>query len=170
MTVEIRTERFRLRELTVEDVTDRYLEWFRDREAEKYITTAAATKTLSDLRAYVLERVDRNDILFLGVFDQATNVHIGNIKYEPVNTEQGYAIMGILIGDPAYRGKGVAAEVLDASARWLREHRQIAQILLGVSADHPAAIRTYQSIGFVIEDTPHIRGPHPGSFTMVWRL
>jgi RimJ/RimL family protein N-acetyltransferase len=170
LTAPISTERFHLRELRVEDVTDRYLQWFGDDETGKYIATAARTTALSDLRQYVLERVDREDVLFLGIFDRASGVHVGNIKYEPVDGEQGYAIMGILIGDPSYRGRGVAAEVLNASARWLQRHRHIECIALAVSRDHGAAIRVYQSVGFVIEETRHIPGVHAGSVTMVWRL
>ena len=170
MRVEICSARFHLRELALADVTERYLQWFRDAQAAKYIVAAADTRALSDLRQYVRERIDRSDVLFLGIFDRATGLHIGNIKYEPVNSEQGYAIMGILIGDPSYRGQGVAGEVLQASARWLRDHRHITQIVLGVDTDHAAAIRAYQAVGFVLEDTPHIPGPHPDSVTMVLHL
>jgi RimJ/RimL family protein N-acetyltransferase len=168
--VEIRTPRFRLRELTVEDATDRYLAWFRDPQAAQYITAAPDTTALADLRQYLSERVDRDDVLFLGIFDQSTSLHIGNIKYEPVSSLEGYAVMGILIGDPAWRGRGVAGEVLEASGRWLRQHCGILQIVLGVSASHANAIRTYESAGFVIEATPYISVPHRETLTMVWRL
>lgn len=116
MTVWIDTERFHLRELGVEDATERYLGWFRDSAAAKYIPSAAATKELSDVRDYVRKRIGREDVLFLGIFDRTTGQHIGNIKYEPLDSRLGYAIMGILVGDPDYRGKGVAPEVLKASA------------------------------------------------------
>ncbi len=170
MGIEIPTPRFLLRELTVEDATNRYLAWFRDPQAAQYITAAADTKALADLRHYLHERVDRDDVLFLGIFDRQTSLHIGNVKYEPVNSREGYAVMGILIGDAAWRGRGVAGEVLEVSGMWLRQHRGISQIVLGVSASHAHAIRTYESAGFVIELTPHIPAPHPETLTMVWRL
>lgn len=168
--VEINTERFLLRELTIGDVSSRYLGWLSDYEAKKWISAAVATKKLSDLRQYVLERIGRDDILFLGIFEKTNGLHIGNIKYEPVNSDLGYAIMGMLIGDHAYRSKGVAAEVLSASAGWLKEHRNIRQIVLGVSKDNPAAVKAYEKVGFVAKDTPHIQKPIPGAITMVWCL
>src|SRR5687767_6865681 len=112
MGVEILTERFLLRELGIADVTERYLGWLGEPEAKKYIAAAASTKGLSDLRRYVEERANRNDILFLGIFDRSTGMHVGNIKYEPVDSELGYAVMGVLIGEPEYRGKGVTPEIL----------------------------------------------------------
>ena len=168
--VSIATARFILRELTVDDVSTRYLSWFSDADVMKHIVAAWNPMELQDLQDYVLQRVGREDVLFLGIFDAATGMHVGNIKYEPVDTLEGYAIMGILIGEPEYRGQGVAAEALMASARWLQAHRGIRQIVLGVQVQNTAAIRAYERVGFVVESTPHIAGPRPDALTMVWYL
>lgn len=170
MPVTIDTERFHLRELREDDATERYLGWLGDAAATKYIAAAAAAKGLSDLRDYIRARTGREDVLFLGIFDKSSGVHIGNLKYEPVDSALGYAIMGILVGDPTYRGKGVAPEVLKTSAQWLKANRRITQIVLGVSHDNPAAIRAYELAGFVAEDSPHMPGPHHGYATMVLHL
>ena len=123
----ISTKRFILKPLVEDDATERYLNWLDDADAKKYITFAEKTRCLSDLKQYVRDRIGREDILFLGIFEKNTRLHIGNIKYEPVNSESGYAIMGLLIGDPAYRGKGVAAspggEHAHAWASWVRAWR-----------------------------------------------
>ena len=167
--IEILSKRFLLKPLTEEDVTERYHSWLRDSDARRFITVTA-TKEISDLRDYVSCRIGRSDILFLGIFERTTGLHIGNIKYEPVNSELGYAIMGILIGDTEYRGKGVAAEVLASSAKWLKRKRNIKQILLGVYKDNAAAIRGYEKAGFVVENTPYIPKTVAEAITMVWYL
>ena len=128
--IQITTKRFLLRPLSEYDVTDRYLSWLNGYVAQKFIISAESHKNISDLRKYVLDRIARDDILFLGIFDKINGLHIGNIKYEPINVILGYAVMGILIGEPAYRGKGVAGEVLHSSAIWLKRCRRINQILL----------------------------------------
>lgn len=166
---EIATPRFVLRDLRQEDITPHYLEWFVDPAAQKHIAAAAHTQTLAQLRAYLAERTGRRDVLFLGIFDKATGLHIGNVKYEPVDAANGYAVMGILIGDPGSRGKGVAGEVVAASARWLQAHEGIREIVLGVHRDNAAAIQAYERVGFVIEGTPRIKVTDD-AFTMVWRL
>lgn len=168
--VKIATERFLLRSLTEDDITERYLSWLGNVDAKKFITAATKTKNLSDLRRYVRDRIGRDNILFLGIFEKTTWLHIGNIKYEPVNSELGYAIMGILLGDPIYRGKGVTAEILTASAQWLKYHRKIKQVLLGVSKNNLAAIRAYKKVGFVEADTPFIQKSTSEVITMVWDL
>lgn len=166
----IETSRFFLRELTVEDASERYLDWLSEPEARKWIVAAASSQRLSDLRTYIFDRIGRTDILFLGIFEKNEGVHIGNIKYEPVNSVAGYAVMGVLIGDPAYRGKEVAVEVLLASAKWLALHRQIREILLGVDKDNKAAIRAYQKIGFSFVDTPYILKTSTKVDTMAWQI
>jgi RimJ/RimL family protein N-acetyltransferase len=170
MGTRIETERFVLRELTPADVSERYLSWFGNPEARSNISAAATTTKLDDLRAYIAERLDRPDVLFLGIFDKAAGAHIGNVKYEPVDSVKGYAIMGILVGDPDYRGRGVAPEVLAASGEWLRDHRDIREIALGVLKSNTAAIRAYEKVGYRVATTQHI--PHVGAeaVTMVWPL
>lgn len=165
--VELLTKRFLLRELTVEDATPRYLSWLSDADARRFIVAAATTSELADLRRYVSERSGRQDVLFLGIFSRADGLHIGNIKYEPLDPVAGYAIMGILIGDPAFRSQGVTPEVVSASASWLRDNRAITQILLGVGNDNHAAIRAYEKIGFVRTDSPYLRPAHE-AMAMVW--
>lgn len=149
--VVIETDRFLLRELTVDDVSTRYLGWLSDSEAKKWIVTAESTRGLADLREYVLQRAGREDVFFLGIFLKSDKLHIGNIKYEPVLSDEGRAELGILIGDPAFRGKRVFAEVLAASANWLKLHRGIHHICLGVERENLPAVNAYQNAGFVAE-------------------
>lgn len=168
--INILTERLLLRELIEEDASERYLSWFSDNETNKFISMASSTNSLSDLRKYIFERKGREDVVFLGIFEKNTGLHIGNIKYEPVNTQLGYAIMGLMIGDPEYRGKGVGTEVLKASGEWLKLHCNINQIVLGVSKENVSAIRSYQKAGFLTTDTPYIEKHLPEVITMVWNM
>ena len=69
---EIITDRFLLRPLTESDVTERYLNWLGDADAKKFISAAATTKGLDDLRAYVRERMEPEDALFPGIFKKGT--------------------------------------------------------------------------------------------------
>lgn len=166
----IQTERFLLRTLAEEDVSDRYLAWLRNDEALSFITAAKRSSTLLSLREYVRTHSATQDTILLGIFGKDNNLHIGNIKYQPVDSQKGYAVMGILIGDPAYRGLGVASEAIKESAIWLKNNRKIDQIVLGVSKDNVAAIRAYEKVGFQIAATPHIPMRAEGALTMVWDL
>lgn len=156
----IETERFFLRLLTIADVTHRYLGWLQDEESNRFIVTASSRHTLDSLKTYVKERTNREDVLFFGVFLKKSNLHIGNIKFEPIDRTDGTATMGIPIGDPDWRGRGAAAEVLNACAEWLYENYSITQIHLGVDRDNRSAIRAYLKAGFRIpKDSDADSGP-----------
>jgi RimJ/RimL family protein N-acetyltransferase len=145
---EIITKRFVLRPLTIKDATPRYSSWFDESASQEFIQASSSAHGVEELRDYIRERLQREDVLFLGIFTRKGAEHIGNIKFEPVDTEKKYAIMGIMIGDPAWRGKGVAAEVIAQSSRWLNQKAGIEQIVLGVDSENHAAVRAYKKAGF----------------------
>lgn len=151
MSILINTERFLLREINVTDVTEKYLDWFNDADTKKNISSSIMMKNLIALRKYVEIKTNDKSILFLGIFDKEKKTHIGNIKYEPVDSIARYAVLGLLIGEVNYRGKSVAQEVIRESAKWLKSNRDIKKILLGVSTDNHNAIRSYEKAGFIIE-------------------
>jgi ribosomal-protein-alanine N-acetyltransferase len=146
------TERFFLRPLTPADATDRYLSWLADQDARRFIQTANGMRSVDDLRSYIFSRLDKEDTLFLGIFERPNRQHIGNIKFEPIDIANSIAEMGILIGDAHWRGRGVAQEVIQASARWLKKNRKISTIELGVEVDNETAIKAYLRTGFTRGD------------------
>ncbi len=168
--IQILTERFLLRELTTKDINKRYLSWLSDPDVKKFIVYASEKRDLSDLKHYVFERTGIPKIIFLGIFEKKSGLHIGNIKYDPVDKDLGYAIMGRLIGDKAFRGIGVMPEVVIATAEWLKTNQNINQIVAGVNRDNYRAIRSNEKVGFVIKETKFIKKGSDDSLTMVWNL
>lgn len=162
------TDRFLLRPLHPDDASTRYSSWFEEAQAAQYIVSARQPHDIPALRAYIQARMGRDDVLFLGIFlRDAGAEHIGNVKFEPIDERAGYAVMGILIGDAAWRGKGVTTEVLEAAITWLVTHREIKEIILGVERDHAAAIQAYQKAGFEIRETRRITVDPRSQLSMV---
>ena len=138
-----------LKQLNSEDVSVKYLSWLNPDESP-FIEYCKNNSTIKELKNYVSEREKKSDILFLGIFTK-NRQHIGNIKYEPIDFKKNTAVMGILIGDSNWRGKGVASEVIHSSAHYLAKKYQIETITLGVKKTNYAAQSTYKNIGFKIE-------------------
>ena len=164
---DISTNRFTLKPLNLGDVTQRYADWLNNSSTNQYISSKLSLK---ELKSYVAERCNRDDVLFLGIFNKVDGLHIGNIKYEPVDTQQKYAVMGILIGDSAWRGKGVAGEVILASIDWLHKNKSINHIVLGVNKANTAAIRAYQKIGFIEKSSKYLPDQEIENTTMILDL
>ena len=164
-TVSYQTDRFQIRNLTIEDANQRYLNWLNDEAAQRFIVAAADCNELQKLKDYVDSKIKSADCLFLGIFEKDTMTHIGNVKYEPIDLEKKTAVMGILIGDPSWRGKAVAREVILSSANYLKQSHGIRDIVLGVETDNAPAIRAYEKMGFT-EFSDEDFQPKPGAMYM----
>ena len=136
-------------------------------EFKIYINYTNQSRSLADIRSYVAEREDDDFILFLGIFLRESNEHIGNIKFEPINFHNKTAVMGILIGEEGWRGRGVALEVIKSSSEWLNKQYDINRIALGVDSKNIAAIKAYEKIGFKNKQTPCITITNRSQLTMV---
>jgi len=154
--VQIKTERFVLKPLLPRHATRKYLAWLRDNASSRYISAAKKTRRIQDLRNYIKNFSGSKDCIFLRILTKQSKRHIGNIKYHPIDLEKQTAVMGILIGEPAWRGKGVAKEVIKATSHWLGENLGIKKIFLGVAKDNKSACFAYKKCGF--QKTSTFRG------------
>src|SRR5262249_51642392 len=118
----------------------------------KFVMAAAKTQSLERLRQYVRERMNRSDCWFYGIFEPATNRHIGNIKFEPIDYERKYTVIGMVIGDTTWRGKGVIKEVFVRLAETLHAAAGIKDFWLGVRRQNTSALKAYLKMGFREEE------------------
>ena len=146
----LKSERFIIRDLSNRDVNERYLSWIKDKTSNKFIEASSASQDIAKLRSYVRERSNLDIVRFFGIFDKISKRHIGNIKYEPINIDMNYAIMGVLIGEIPYRGIGVFNEVYSLSSQYIRSTYNIKKIFLGVDQNNIAAIKSYIKSGFFV--------------------
>ena len=168
--ISIKTDRFLLRPLTVEDATPQYASWLDVQSKQGFIVSAKQKNSVKRVREYIQEREKNSDILFLGIFTHDGACHIGNIKYEPINRTLKYAVMGIMIGEKEWQGIGVASEVILASGVFLRQSHGIEEIVLGVDTNNTPAIRAYEKAGFVIKKTVHVSVGTNNTVSMVLDL
>ena len=144
----IKTERLIIKNLTVDELSSDYLSWLTKKSNLRYIVSAKQTKSLEDLKNYLKTQNDKKDVIFLGLFDRYTSLHIGNIKFEQVNLVKKYAVVGILIGNDNYKGIGIVGEVFANTFQFLNQKLDIPKFLLGVNTNNIPAIKAYNRIGF----------------------
>lgn len=146
--IEISFNKFKLRSLTLSNDLSNYLSWMQNPKDNRFILSAKNNYKLGDLRHFILQcNKDKNTIL-LGIFDSEVNIHIGNIKFDNIDTITKSATMGILIGEKSYRGRGIARIVIMESSKWLLVNLGIRKIYLGVDTQNFYARKLYENIGF----------------------
>ena len=145
------TNRFYLRCLLPSDVSEHYVAWFDQEQIRKYIQNQPNSNAkLQDLKKYVAFHNERDDSLLLGIFSKCTDQHIGNIKFEPIKFAHQEVYMGVLIGDPNWRGQNVFGEVFQACKLFLFEKFNIINFMLGVEEANTVAVAAYKKAGFVV--------------------
>jgi spore coat polysaccharide biosynthesis protein SpsF (cytidylyltransferase family)/RimJ/RimL family protein N-acetyltransferase len=145
-----------LRKLRVEDASVNYCNWLKDPCVNRFLETRDAT--IDGLKLYINEKANSETCLFLGIFTQTENKHIGNIKLEPIDFENKKATLGLLIGDMAYWGKGICTKVVKLVVDYSFKNLNLNRVELGVISDNLAAIRCYTKVGFKIDKTIEIPG------------
>ncbi len=139
-------DRVYLRILTPNDVDENYVNWLNDPEVTKYLETKSAT--LEALKKYVEEKYNSTSCLFFGIYDKSNDFHIGNVKLEPIDFEKKSAILGTLIGEKSYWGKGIAKEVYRILLKYYFNELNMEVVEAGIYDDAIGAIKAVQSVGF----------------------
>jgi [ribosomal protein S5]-alanine N-acetyltransferase len=148
MLAELTTKRFILRSIHPEiDNFENYLKWMRDEASNPYIQSVNYNMTIEELCEYVSRKNESNDALLFGIFLSDTFKHIGNIKLEPIQPQE-EAILGILIGEQEWRGKGVGFEVISRVIEYSFDELKLNRIKLGVDLSNLAAVKLYEKLGF----------------------
>ena len=147
--IRIEGERVALRPLTLEHATEAYASWINDPEVNRYLDTHSTT--VPKLRAYIGKFLEHDSALLLGIFWKENGAHIGNVKLEPIRWEEGDAMLGMIVGDKAYWGRGVATEATDLVTAYAFRALCLRSVFLGVHPAHAAAIRVYEKCGFAFE-------------------
>jgi ribosomal-protein-alanine N-acetyltransferase len=149
--IEINFNNLILRTLDLSDDLQNYLFWMSHPENNEYIQSAKKSYSLANLQDFIESCNLSPNTILLGIFDTELHNHIGNIKYENIDLARKTAVMGILIGEKSYRGRGIAKNVIEESAKWLNVNLSLQTIFLGVDQNNSAAIKIYSKIGFIPE-------------------
>lgn len=130
----------------------------RDVKNNLFIDSIDKSFSIENLTQYIDEKNSSSQALLLGIFDNRSGIHFGNIKFEPIDTGSRSAWLGILIGDLEYRGKGYAKEIIDATCEHISNRYNINKIYLGVNKNNSAALKAYLKSNFIIQNESSSEG------------
>ncbi len=143
-----------LKKLTPEDASEEYCGWLNDEEVNKYLVNEyrdGKKAEIEDMKKYIKEKNNSAECLLLGIFDKINNKHIGNIKLEPIEFQEKRAVIGVLIGNKNYWGRGAATEAVKLAKEYAFGELGLNELSLGVFPDNKAAIKVYEKNGFKID-------------------
>lgn len=162
-------EQIYLRPLQRSDINDAYLGWLNDPEIASYLDSGIFPTTRDDLARFYDGTVGNPNQVTLAIVVHSCHSHIGNVKLGPINWVYRKATFGILIGDKSWWNKGVGTRATRLMVEYGFFRLNLNRIDLGVYAEHEAAIKIYQRIGFQMEGQFREDMFHAGRFKdRVW--
>ena len=105
----ISSEKLTLRELTLKDVSEKYVRWLNDKTINKYLESRFFQHSLKSTEDFVNAAINDNSTYLFGIFTNGMK-HIGNIKLDSIDDFHKDAVIGLMIGDKSSWGMGLGAE------------------------------------------------------------
>jgi [ribosomal protein S5]-alanine N-acetyltransferase len=147
----LESNRLILSQISEKDISNEYISWLNDKDVNRFLGFNG-DYTVNMLENYV-ENLIVNKTYFWTIKIKDTNKHIGNIKIDPIDFNNGFAELGIIIGAKEVWGKGYAKEAINIVLDYCFNNIKIRKINLGVLSENFAAVKLYLKIGFEIEGT-----------------
>jgi RimJ/RimL family protein N-acetyltransferase len=146
------TEDLILRSLDVHHASGPYSAWVRDADVTRHLEVRFSPPDVAALERFIRAMNESDDNLLLGLFPaDDPKRHIGNIKLGPIDRRHACAAIGILIGEKAYWGRGLAGQAVAAVATHAFATLGLERVEAGFYAGNVASQRAFRRAGFVQE-------------------
>lgn len=143
-------EKVGLKKLTLEEATQKYVDWLNDMEVTKYLVSGSFPSDVEDIREYIKKANGPNTVSF-AIYEKSTDRHIGNVKLDKIDWISRKAEFGIMIGDKSCWGKGYGTETTQLILKYAFDILNLEKIDLGLVEENIPAYKTYKKLGFIEE-------------------
>ncbi len=144
----IQGEHLYLRALGPAEVTQRYLDWMRDPQVNRYLESRFGTHTLESLRSFVTAMNESPDNYLFGMFLEPQGEHIGNIKIGGISQQHRHADVGLIVGAKTAWGKGYGTEAIRLVTRHAFEELGLNKLYAGMYAENAGSARAFLKAGY----------------------
>jgi ribosomal-protein-alanine N-acetyltransferase len=152
VTAPIETTDLLLRSLDERHAAGPYAGWMTDAEIVRYLEVRFAPPDAATLAQFIARMNASADNLLLGLFPRSEPTrHIGNIKLGPVDRRHRCAAIGIVVGDKALWGRGLAGQAVAAVADYAFANLDLDRVEAGFYAPNEASQRAFRRAGFAEE-------------------
>jgi ribosomal-protein-alanine N-acetyltransferase len=142
----------RLRYITLDDCTGRYVGWLNDPQVNRFLETRWHPQDLEAVCSFVQAALD-NPLTHLFAIEVDTPngcVHVGNIKLGPVNVQHQHADISYFIGDAHFWGKGVASKAIALATDFGFNILKLLSIRAGLYANNVGSAKALEKNGYTL--------------------
>lgn len=138
-----------LKEISLENVSDQYLNWLNDPIINVFTEFKKTTWTKSLLKEYVTNSIKNSSEYMFCVFDKSDNTHVGNVRLHSIDIDRESGHIGILIGNTKKTGKGIGTQAISLISRFAFDELNLKEVYAGVLVDNIASIKVFRKNEFI---------------------
>lgn len=124
-----------------------YYSWLEDLSLDQYTERSYFPNSESRMRAYYEKSTQNQSLILLGIFDNESGKHIGNITFQDINWLNRRAFIAYLLGDNSFAGKGIVTEAVLMMMYYGFNRLNFNRIYGGVTALHGASMKVCEKVG-----------------------
>lgn len=137
--------------LTPDKVSDAYVAWLSDPEVNRFLESRFSIQSRTSVEAYVAQLLNSENDLFLGIRDPRNDLHVGNLRLGPIDHNHRRAEIGIVIGERAAWGRGIASAALTLLQGIARDELGLWRLAASCYAANEGSRRAFEKAGFTTE-------------------
>ena len=140
---------FYLGPIHLDHVDNTYVSWLKNPEVNKFLEVRHLAVTLDSQKVFVANCNESTNTYLFGIFNN--EVLIGTLKVGPVNSLYLTSDIGIMIGDSAFWGKGIASESIGLIVDWIKQDLKLRKVTAGAYATNIGSIKSFLANNFARE-------------------
>lgn len=153
LSLPIQSERIVLRELVLDDCTDRYVAWLQDTEVNQWLETRWSQQDLSSVREFVARVTADPNSALAAIVVRESQKHVGNIKIGPIDWVHKRAEISYFIGERDVWGLGLASEAIKLMTERALGSLGLERVQASLYEPNLGSARALEKAGFELEGT-----------------
>jgi len=141
--------RFQLKILTEFDVTQLYVDWYKNPNVTRYSNNQYRSFTLEKQKEFVNACFHNKDIDLYGIFQN--DQHIGNIQINGLNSIHKCSEITYVVGNTNYWGKGAGCFAISKIIDISKTKYRLNKLFAGVAEGNIGSIKVLEKNGFILE-------------------
>lgn len=140
-----------LRPMVPEDVTESYLESFRDDKVLNFLEVDGKSLKKEDVVDYIKQGEETKSYYMYAICLEQTGEHIGNLKIGPINWNHLVSDLVCVIWKREYWGQGMAVKAINLGNTLAFEKYGIRKLHGQIYAGNIGSVKAYTRAGWIVE-------------------
>ncbi len=131
--------------------------WVSNPEVRQFLGLIQSARTLAQERSWIAAMLTDKSHHRAFIIEDERGIAIGTCGLRAIDTGEGTALLGMMIGEPRLWGRGYGTAATRALLRYAFEELELREIRLSCHKDNVRALRCYQNAGFDLQPDAHRR-------------